>query len=51
VSDEPGFTPDEIDRGEDRAWHLGKWGCLIAVIILAIVIAVFWRAVATSTDL
>jgi len=28
MGEEPGFTPDEIERGEDRAWHIPMWGCL-----------------------
>ncbi len=34
MSDESGFTPEEIERGEDRAWHLPPWGCLAAVALL-----------------
>jgi hypothetical protein len=34
VSDEPGFTPEEIERGEDRASHIRLWGCLAIVALL-----------------
>jgi hypothetical protein len=51
MSYDPGYTPEEIERGENRAWHLGKWGCGVLILVSAIVVGVFWRAVATSTDL
>ncbi len=34
MSGETGFTPEEIERGEDRAWHIPLWGCLAAAALL-----------------
>lgn len=36
MDEQPGFTPEEIERGEDRAWHIPIWGCAttIAVVLL-----------------
>jgi hypothetical protein len=31
---QPGFTPEEIERGEDRAFHIPLWGCLAIVALL-----------------
>jgi hypothetical protein len=30
VTDEPGYTPEELERGEDQAWHIPICGCLLA---------------------
>ena len=30
MTDEPGYTPEELERGEDQAWHIPIWGCLLA---------------------
>jgi hypothetical protein len=50
VTDEPSYTPEEIERGEDRAWHIPVWGFLGFLIVIAVIVFVIWRAVATSTD-
>lgn len=34
MDEQPGFTPEEIKRGEDQAWHVRGWGCLAAIIAL-----------------
>ena len=33
MNEEPGFTPEEIACGEDRAWHIPVWGCLTAIVV------------------
>jgi hypothetical protein len=38
VTDEPGYTPEELERGEDQAWHIPIWGCLISVAVLAVIL-------------
>lgn len=32
MSDEPGYSPEEIERGEDQAWHIPLLGCLVVII-------------------
>jgi hypothetical protein len=39
VTDKPGYTPEELERGEDQAWHIPVWGCLAAVGALGLI---FW---------
>ncbi|MES2043698.1 MAG: hypothetical protein V4475_07460 [Pseudomonadota bacterium] len=51
MDEEPGFTPDEIERGEDRAWHIPPWGCLAVLALLVAAAIILWRDIATSTDL
>lgn len=42
MSDGPrGHTPEEIERGEDRAWHVPLWGCVVVVVALVTLIFVF----------
>lgn len=42
LGEERGFTPEEIERGEDQAWHVPVSGCLA---ILALVAALAWFAI------
>ena len=51
MGEEPGFTPEEIERGEDQAWHIPAWGCLTALALLVIGAVFLWYDIATSTDL
>jgi hypothetical protein len=45
VTDEPGCLPEEIERGEDSATHLGKWGCFAVIAGVVTVIAlIVWPA-------
>ena len=39
MTDEPGYTPEELERGEDKAWHIPIWGCLLAI---AVLLLIFW---------
>ena len=39
MKDERGYTPEELERGEDQAWHVPIWGCLAVLAILALI---FW---------
>ena len=34
MDDERGYTPEEIERGEDRAWHFPKLGCLATIFLI-----------------
>ena len=36
MDEQPGYTPEEIERGEDRAWHIPVWGCLAAIIVFVL---------------
>ena len=38
MTDEPGYTPEELERGEDRAWHIPILGCLLSVAVLAVIL-------------
>ena len=38
MTDEPGYTPEELERGEDQAWHIPIWGCLLTIAVLAIIV-------------
>jgi hypothetical protein len=51
MDDQPVFTPEEIRRGEGQAWHMPKWGRLVALVLVIIVVIVLWQATVTSTDL
>ncbi|MEA1013711.1 hypothetical protein [Sphingosinicella sp. LY1275] len=35
--EERGYTIEEIERGEDRAWHIPIWGCLVFAALVALV--------------
>lgn len=35
--EERGYTPEETERGEDRAWHMPIWGCLLFTALVALV--------------
>jgi len=48
--EERGYTLEEIERGEDRAWHIPIWGCLIFVALVVLVIYGLYRfAIARGT--
>jgi hypothetical protein len=49
MGEQPGFSAEEIERGEDEAWHIPMWGCLAVLALIAIVGLVIWRAIATRT--
>lgn len=57
MSDEPPPDPEEeflneVDPYGDRfGTSIPLWGCLIGLAVFAIIVAVIWHAVATSTDL
>jgi hypothetical protein len=34
--EEHGDTLGEFERGEDRAWHLSMWGCLVLASLAAL---------------
>jgi hypothetical protein len=36
MDEQPGYTPEEIERGEDRSWHIPAWGCLAATLVLMV---------------
>ena len=36
MTEGPGYTSEEIERGEDRAWHIPFEGCLAAAMIAAV---------------
>ena len=38
MTDEPGYTPEELERGEDQAWHIPIWGCLLSIAVLAVIL-------------
>jgi hypothetical protein len=50
VTDEPGYTAEEIERGEDRAWHIPKWGCLGFVVFVAVVALTIWWGLTHAPD-
>ena len=35
--EETGYTAEELERGEDRAWHIPIWGCLVFVTLATLV--------------
>ena len=39
MDEQRGYTPEEIERGEDQAWHIPIWGCLVLAVAVA---AVAW---------
>ena len=39
MNDGPGFTPEELARGEDQAWRMPIWGC---VAVIALIAAIVW---------
>jgi hypothetical protein len=39
MDEQPGYTPEELERGEDQAWHVPIWGCLAVV---ALITALAW---------
>jgi hypothetical protein len=46
VDDEPGYSPEEIERGDDRPWHMWPWGCLaftLAAIALVLLLSLAKR--------
>ena len=43
MDEQPGFTPDEIERGEDRAWHIPKRSCLAAIALVALGLFALYR--------
>jgi hypothetical protein len=43
MDEPPGFTSEEIKRGEDQAWHIPKWGCLAVIVLIAVAAIVIWR--------
>jgi hypothetical protein len=42
MSAEPGYSSDELERGEDQAWHIPLWGCLSFILIVTIIAVVVW---------
>ena len=40
-----GLTPEETERGEDRAWHIPLWGGLAVVGVLGVLIYISWDAI------
>jgi hypothetical protein len=42
--DEPGFTPEEIERGEDLASHISIWGCVLGLAFLVVLLWLMFRA-------
>jgi hypothetical protein len=43
--EEGGYTPEEIERGEHRAWHVPIWGCLVFASLAALVTYGLYRLV------
>jgi hypothetical protein len=43
MDEQPGYTPEEIDRGEDRAFHIPLWGCLIGAALLGLLVYGLYR--------
>lgn len=35
LDQQAGYSPEELEHGEDTAWHIPIWGCLIAAAGLA----------------
>jgi hypothetical protein len=48
--DERGYSPEEIERGDDRAWHIPVPGCILFLLVLVTLAVIIWRAIATGTD-
>jgi hypothetical protein len=38
MKEQRGYTPEELDRGEDQAWHIPAWGCLAVLAFVAVVV-------------
>lgn len=36
MGEQRGYTPEEIERGEDQAWHMPFWGCALVLAALAV---------------
>jgi hypothetical protein len=56
MDEKPGFTPDEIERGDDQAWHVPIKGCLVGLIVLLALIYsayrfLIWKGIAFSAGL
>ena len=56
MGEQPGFTPDEIERGENQAWHIPIWGCLIGlIVVLGLIYAAYlfliWKGMAFSVGM
>jgi hypothetical protein len=35
MDDHRGYTAEELERGEDRAWHISIWGCFVLAALLS----------------
>ena len=37
MDEQSGYTPEELERGEDKAWHIPIWGCLAVLVGLVMI--------------
>lgn len=44
MDEQPADTPNDIERGEDPAWHISAWRCLAAIIIFVLGCYVLYRS-------
>ena len=51
MTDEPnGYLPEEIERGEDRAWHIPLWGCLATMGFMLLLLFCVWASYSPTVD-
>ena len=43
MTDEAGYTPQELEWGEDQAWHIPIWGCLLVMGAVALILWLVFR--------
>jgi hypothetical protein len=43
MDEHPGYNPEELERGEDQAWHIPAWGCLPGIALIAAVAWLLFR--------
>ena len=43
MNEQPGSTPDGIERGEDRARRFPFWGCLASAVLVGLILYGLYR--------
>ena len=43
MDEECGYSPEEIERGDDQGWHIPRWGCLVFAALLGLIVCGLYR--------
>jgi hypothetical protein len=43
MDEECGYSPAEIERGDDRGWHVPRWGCVVFAALLVLIVWGLYR--------